>query len=110
MWSSLVPVFRLFQIEPSVDLSRYMHPLESNRKVLGLMESALRGGRLTAENNSVLFSIAVHHVAGHVFDDSVSEWKRMQVLERLQQCRDQQAFKAVVEKGVNAPILSKIKV
>lgn len=94
VWSTLAPAWRLLRLDPSVMSSSslvrlHLEPQESNKRVLALMEEAVRHGQLTAAKNRVVFWLAVHHLSLWVFGTLEEEWLRLQMLKRLKQsCPD----------------------
>jgi hypothetical protein len=85
LWSALAPAWRLLRLDKVVvaaNLKLHLEPAESSKRVLTLMEEALRLGHLTPAKNRLVFWIAVHHVAAWAFG-AEEEWLRAQLLKRL---------------------------
>jgi hypothetical protein len=64
-------------------IKSHLEPAEQNKKVLAVMEEALRLGRLTEAKNKIVFWMAVHHLSGWAFGQADEEWNRLQLLKRL---------------------------
>lgn len=86
VWSTLAPAWRLLRLDDSSirNLKLHLEPCETNKRVLSLMEDALRHGHLTLSKNRLVFWIAIHHLSLWAFG-SEEEWLRLQMLKRLKQ-------------------------
>jgi hypothetical protein len=83
VWSSLAGSWKLFTVDETTEFGRHLQPLETNKRVLALMEAALRSGTLTLQSNGVMYWLAIHHLSGWWADPSVPQWTRDQLLSRL---------------------------
>ena len=65
---------------------RYLHPTESDGEALLLYETALTMHHLTPERNSLLYYLAIHHLAfATIFADERRRWSASVVLKRLRE-------------------------
>ena len=65
---------------------RYLYPTESDGEALLLSETALTMHHLTPERNSLLYYLAIHHLAfATIFADERRRWSASVVLKRLRE-------------------------
>ena len=97
VWTSLAPAWRLLRLAGVDARPHHLSPPESSRPVLAAMEEALRSGQLTERSNSLVFWLAVHHLAAWAFGGGPGdEWTRLQLLRRLRDdARSPRPFQAV---------------